>query len=117
MKYRRFLKPDPLLVLAIAVGLAVLVTSVAQARDVPAGAAMRNAVYQPQAAPSSMDGVHVGRARAGTIALGASGATLALALREPQALRRALAEAGEPGTVPIDNNRGTTLYVTFATRW
>lgn len=116
VKNRRFFKPDPLLVLAIVVGLAVLVTGVAQGRDIVQKATVSSAVYRPQVASNLLSGGHVGRVREGAFDLGATGTTIGLALREPLALRRALAAGGDPGMGRIVT-RGTTLYVTFARRW
>lgn len=115
---RRYRKPDPLLVLAVLVGLGVLATTTARADPAFSRPAVRGAGYHT-IVPSFARGAYRELVQDGVMnvaELGAKGPKVGLALRPPRSLRRALAAGGDRGTGRVDN-RGTTIYVTFGTRW
>jgi len=110
----RHSRPDPLLVLALLVGLGVLLTTAAQAaRPAPVNGGVQPMALQLDAgAVTVMHAVHDG---ALTFAHPAKGTGLAVGLREPAALRRGRAASGDPGAGRV--SRGRAVYFTLNAAW
>ncbi|MEJ2685662.1 MAG: hypothetical protein P8124_00385 [Gammaproteobacteria bacterium] len=119
LQNRRYRKPDPLLLLAVLVGLAVLASTASYAAAAPSRDLQRNS---GQSAESSSGFTHrayrelVEDGVMNVAEIGAKGPRVGLALRQPPSLRQALAAGGDPGTGRI-RRREASVYVTFGTRW
>lgn len=119
LQNRRYRKLDPLLLLAILVGVGVLASTAAYAAPALSQPGVRYTVNRPEAPSSFTRHAYRELVRDGVMNVaefGAKGPTVGLGLRQPRSLRRALAAGGDPGTGQVAP-REASVYLTFGTRW